>query len=110
MTPPEDQMSRTSGHFIIVSEHARHIWQIQFTPTRIKTVAVALFVTLCLVLFVRYSLPPMLSDADHVRIQEENLSLRVETRNLTFKMQKLSSEIARLEDMSGRIQHHIEAD
>jgi hypothetical protein len=102
-------MSRGSGHLIIISERARHIWQIQFTPRAIAMLVIAFLISFGIVVLVGYMYPPLISDVEHARMLAENRALRIETRNLTVKMQKLTGDVSRLEDISGRIQQHIEA-
>jgi hypothetical protein len=47
-----------------------------------------------------YTFPPAVNDGDRSRLEVENNALRLENKNLGFKMQQLSTRLDRLEEIS----------
>ena len=93
-------MSRTSGHLILIAPGQSNPWKARFGSTAVISASLALIAPFLLFALMGYTYPAPINDADRLRLEMENNALRNENKNLEFKVQKLSTKLESLEEMS----------
>ena len=103
-------MSRTSGHLILIAPGQSTPWKARFGSIAVFTASLALVAPLLLFGLMGYTYPSPINDADRLRLEAENHALRNENKNLELRVQKLSTKLDSLEEMSVGIVGMLGAD
>jgi cell division protein FtsL len=99
-----------TSRLIISSPRFRRTWQIPYNRATLTVLVSALITAFLIVLAVRTTFPPPISDSEYARLEAENRALTIEYKNLTFKMKKLDADTSRMEEHSARILAQLEPD
>ena len=102
-------MSTKGFSLIVVSADDPNIWKIHISPRVVVVLVLAFLISFCVTVAVTYGLrEDRFSEAEYGRLQKENRSLWLETRNASLKTQKLRLALSDIEASSERIETLIE--
>jgi hypothetical protein len=96
-------MRTSSGHLIVISPDTQRSWKTRFTRGTLYAMAVTFTASFSAVLLIGFTFPPLVSDVDRIRLERENQSLRVETRDVELKMKRLHATVDRIETLSNGV-------
>ena len=101
-------MKKLFGSLIILSPSSSHILKFRFTPTAILILALTCFLSFGVVVAIGYSMPPIASESDYLRLERENMALKVSNKNAALGVSVLTDSTDRMEAQSQRVLELIE--
>jgi hypothetical protein len=103
-------MKGMSGSLIILEPTTPHVYTFRVSYPLVATVLLAGLISFVTIVIMGYTFPPLATDPHQARLVEENQVLRTENKNLKLQADRLGYKVAKLEEISKRISHLIEAD
>jgi hypothetical protein len=89
---------------IVISPESPKIWKIHVTPQAVLILAMAFLISFSAAAAVTYGLSPeKVNDVNRGRLEAENRVLRIKNKDLQVGVQRVNSQVSRLEKTSERI-------
>jgi len=104
----EVMMKKLFGSLIILSPTNGSIMKFRFTPTAILILLLSCFLSFGVVVAIGYSFPVPASESDQLRLEKENMELKISNKNSELGVSVLTATTDRMEAQSKRILDLIE--
>lgn len=96
-------MKKLFGNLIILSPASKHVMKFRFTPTAILILVLSCFLSFGVVVALGYSMPPLVPESDHMRLEKENMELKISNKNAALGVSRLAETTDRMEAQTKRI-------
>ena len=100
----------SSGHLIFIAPRVGQFWKTSFTRRTLLILALAFIASFLCVVLLGYTYPALVDEADRLRLETENQSLRIANKDLRFQVLRLNSRVETIEGMSNHVAASIGAD
>jgi len=102
-------MKKLFGSLIILSPVSTNVLKFRFTPTAILILVLSCFLSFGVVVALGYSMP-VVPESDHMRLEKENMELKISNKNAALGVSRLAETTDRMEEQTKRIKDLMETE